>query len=35
MLATSAFPVTKVERSKLLDLSLNDLPFGKYFSDHM
>jgi branched-chain amino acid aminotransferase len=27
--------VIKVERSKLKDLNLNDLPFGKYFTDHM
>src|SRR6476660_8812007 len=27
--------VTKVERSKLKDLNLEDLPFGKYFTDHM
>lgn len=27
--------VTKVERSKLLDMSLDNLPFGKYFTDHM
>jgi len=27
--------VTKVERSKLQDINLNDLPFGKYFTDHM
>ena len=27
--------VTKVERSKLNDLNLENLPFGRYFSDHM
>ncbi len=27
--------VTKIERSKLNDLNLENLPFGKYFSDHM
>lgn len=27
--------VTKVERSKLNDLNLENIPFGKYFSDHM
>ena len=27
--------VTKVERSKLNELNLENLPFGKYFSDHM
>lgn len=35
MLATMDIAVTKVERSKLLDLNLENLPFGKYFSDHM
>lgn len=27
--------ITRVERSKLNDLSLENIPFGKYFSDHM
>jgi branched-chain amino acid aminotransferase len=27
--------INKVERSKLHDLNLENLPFGKYFSDHM
>ncbi len=27
--------ITKAERSKLNDLSLENLPFGKYFTDHM
>ena len=27
--------VTKAERSKLSDLSLKDLPFGRFFTDHM
>lgn len=27
--------IRKAERSKLQDLSLDDLPFGRYFSDHM
>ena len=27
--------ITKVERSKLQDINLDHLPFGKYFSDHM
>src|SRR5882762_1937346 len=27
--------ITKVERSKLQDLNLDNLPFGRYFSDHM
>lgn len=27
--------ITRVERSKLNDLNLDNIPFGKYFSDHM
>ena len=27
--------VTKAERSKLQDLNLNNLPFGRFFTDHM
>ena len=27
--------VTKIERSKLQDIDLENLPFGKYFTDHM
>lgn len=27
--------ITRAERSKLQDLSLENLPFGKYFTDHM
>ncbi len=27
--------VTKVKYSKLKDLDLNNIPFGKYFTDHM
>ena len=27
--------VTKAERSKLQDINLENIPFGKYFSDHM
>jgi branched-chain amino acid aminotransferase len=27
--------VTKIERSKLHDISLENIPFGKYFTDHM
>ena len=27
--------ITKVERSKLQDLNLENMPFGKYFTDHM
>lgn len=35
MLATTDITVNKVERSKLQDLSLENLPFGRFFSDHM
>jgi branched-chain amino acid aminotransferase len=27
--------ITKVERSKLNDIPLNEIPFGKYFTDHL
>lgn len=35
MVATEVFPVTKVAQSKLAGLSLENMPFGKYFTDHM
>jgi len=35
MLATTDIIVNKVEQSKLHDISLENLPFGKYFTDHM
>ncbi|MBA2746835.1 MAG: branched chain amino acid aminotransferase, partial [Flavisolibacter sp.] len=35
MLATMDIATTLVERSKLQDLNFQDIPFGKYFSDHM
>jgi branched-chain amino acid aminotransferase len=35
MVATLDIPVTRAERSKLNDLNLENLPFGKYFTDHM
>ena len=35
MIAAFDIPVTRVERSKLHDINLENLPFGKYFSDHM
>lgn len=35
MVVASGMKVTKVERSKLQDINLDHLPFGKYFSDHM
>ena len=27
--------ITKIERSKLNDFNLENIPFGKYFTDHM
>ncbi|MBC7904185.1 MAG: branched-chain amino acid aminotransferase [Gemmatimonadaceae bacterium] len=35
MTGTVEIPVTKVERSKLNDIPLENIPFGKYFTDHM
>ena len=35
MVAAMDIKVTKAERSKLNDLDLENLPFGKYFTDHM
>ncbi len=35
MTAAMDISITKAERSKLQDLNLENLPFGKYFSDHM
>lgn len=35
MTAAMDITITKAERSKLQDLNLENLPFGKYFSDHM
>lgn len=35
MVAALDIQVTKVERSKLNELALENLPFGKYFTDHM
>lgn len=35
MIAAMDITVTKAERSKLQDLNLENLPFGKYFTDHM
>src|SRR5436190_4307171 len=35
MIAAADFNITKVERSKLVDISLENVPFGKYFTDHM
>ena len=35
MLATMDIAVTKAEQSKLVGFSLENLPFGKFFTDHM
>ena len=35
MLAATDITTTKVEQSKLNDFSMENLPFGKYFTDHM
>jgi branched-chain amino acid aminotransferase len=35
MIAAADFIITKAERSKLKDISLENIPFGKYFTDHM
>jgi len=35
MIATSDWVLTKVDRSKLADMDLNNLAFGKHFTDHM
>jgi branched-chain amino acid aminotransferase len=35
MIATADFKVQKAERSKLNDINLENIPFGKYFTDHM
>jgi branched-chain amino acid aminotransferase len=35
MIASQGIPVTRVERSKLHDIPLENIPFGKYFTDHM
>lgn len=35
MIASQGIRVTKVERSKLNDIPLENIPFGKFFTDHM
>lgn len=35
MIAAMDINIRKAERSKLQDISLENLPFGKYFTDHM
>ena len=34
-MTTAEITITKAETSKLKDLNLENIPFGKYFSDHM
>jgi len=35
MIATDDIKITKVKNSKLPSLDVNNIPFGKYFTDHM
>lgn len=35
MVAAEGINISKVETSKLKDISLEDIPFGRYFTDHM
>ncbi len=35
MIADATFNISRVETSKLKDINLENIPFGKYFSDHM
>src|SRR5665213_4510364 len=35
MIASAEFNIERIEKSKLQSLSLENLPFGKYFTDHM
>jgi branched-chain amino acid aminotransferase len=35
MIAADTINITKAERSKLNDINLENIPFGKYFTDHM
>jgi branched-chain amino acid aminotransferase len=35
MIAAENINITKVEHSKLKDINLENIPFGKYFTDHM
>lgn len=35
MIASADFKITRAERSKLNSMALENLPFGKYFTDHM
>ena len=35
MIAAADFNITRIERSKLNSITLENIPFGKYFTDHM
>ena len=35
MIASQGIPVTRVERSKLNEVEFDNIPFGRYFTDHM
>lgn len=35
MIAAEDFIITKIEKSKLSSMNLENIPFGKYFTDHM
>lgn len=35
MIAAADFNITKIERSKLNDINLENIPFGKYMTDYM
>jgi len=35
MIAAADFNITKIERSKLNDINLENIHFGKYFTDYM
>jgi branched-chain amino acid aminotransferase len=35
MIASMDINITKAERSKLQDINFEDLPFGRFFTDHM
>jgi len=35
MIGTDIFKITKAKKSKLASIDMDDLPFGKYFTDHM
>ena len=35
MIASADYNITRVKRSKLNEMTLENIPFGKYFTDHM